>query len=199
MANENNNGVFLNPDNGNIIASGQVSASSLAIPSATEVHLSGDVTLQGLLDDKLGTSDGKQVAEALGSLLSSDLDDSLKKRLGIAQGFRYKLVNGVLQHGPIYIEGIQNGECDYVHVEDYCITTITLSTMNNVVIYLPEAVDGRCRDLVLKIKIETETAPEHIAFVSESGEPIVFETDDASWADLEPGINYMLFTETERS
>ena len=96
MANENNNGVFLNPDNGNIIASGQVSASSLAIPSATEVHLSGDVTLQGLLDEKLGTSDGKQVAEALGSLLSSDLDDSLKKRLGIVQGFRYKLVNGVL-------------------------------------------------------------------------------------------------------
>ena len=84
-------------------------------------------------------------------------------------------------------------------MEDYCITTITLSTMNNVVIYLPEAVDGRCRDLVLKIKIETATAPEHIAFVSESGEPIVFETDDNSWADLEPGINYMLFTETERS
>lgn len=116
-------------------------------------------------------------------------------------GYRYKLINGQLQHGTITIPNsigqMVQKTCDYITVEDFAVTTITISSMNDVVIFLPAALDNRCRDLILKVKIETETAPQ-IQFLATSGEPIDFESDDDSWGNLEPGINFMLFTETER-
>lgn len=50
MANENENGVFLDPNTGNIIASGQVQANGVVVPSTSDVVFN-DVTLQDKLDE----------------------------------------------------------------------------------------------------------------------------------------------------
>ena len=75
--------------------------------------------------------------------------------------------------------------------------------MNDVVVFFPPPPDDRCRDFILKIKVLTETSPS-IQFVPSAGasgdlESIDFESDDDSWAEIEPGVNFMLFTETERT
>ena len=139
---------------------------------------------------------------SLAELTSMQLDDTMKERIGVATGFRYKLINGVLQHGTIPVPNVEgdlvNKECDYIYVEDFASTTITLSTMNDVVIFMPAPLDDRVRDFILKIKVLTEQSPS-VQFVSTNGETIDFESDDDAWAEIEPGCNFMLFTETERT
>lgn len=167
-------------------------------------QLSNDVATKAYVDTEVSAA---AIIHSMSELTSMQLDDNMKERIGVATGFRYKLVNGNLEHGVIQVPNTEgtlvDKECDYIHVEDFAVTTITLSTMNDVVVFFPPPPDDRCRDFILKIKVLTETSPS-IQFVPSAGasgdlESIDFESDDDSWAEIEPGVNFMLFTETERT
>ncbi len=86
------------------------------------------------------------------SAIASAYTDQEKFNIGIGLGMRYRLINLPWSHGTVDIDGEQV-EADYARVEDFAVTTLTISSDTYPkVIYMPPVVDGRCRDLLIKIK-----------------------------------------------
>ena len=85
-------------------------------------------------------------------------------------------------------------------IKDHTIATITLSDSTPVRIHFPTKPDANfCRDFIVKIKITSSTVPQVQFVKADNDTSIGFEYEDEGWTELEAGINYFAFTETERN
>ena len=61
----------------------------------------------------------------------------------------------------------------------------------------PEKITGKVRDFFVRLVVTGSSAPE-LSFQETTGVAPTFDTDDDSWADIEPGVNIILFSETNQ-
>lgn len=82
-------------------------------------------------------------------------------------------------------------------VEDCTIATIEISSSTTpVVIHLPPKPEEHvARDFILRVEISSSTAPT-MTFTGVD-EQLQYDSDDSDWAVLEPGLNFISFTETK--
>lgn len=144
----------------------------------------GEQNLAGILSSYQTSSDDCVVKTA------QTLTDAEKKQVGINTGFRYQLltVTPVLQSGTTYT-------CT---VEDFAINTIPISSSTNTYkVLLPQALDDRARDFVIRFEVACADNP-NIMFVPPGTEDVDYESDNDNWATVVPGVNMMTFTEIKR-
>jgi hypothetical protein len=81
-------------------------------------------------------------------------------------------------------------------LQDRTINVIELdSTITNVTLTFPTAYQTYARDFLIRLVITGSTVPS-ITFQEAGGGAVAFDTDDDSWADIQPGVNLLMFTET---
>ena len=82
---------------------------------------------------------------------------------------------------------------------DRAVNGITVgSGVSSVVFLLPAKVVGRGRDLFIRLVVTGTSAPS-VSFYEADGSAVSFDEADDSWADLEPGVNVICFTETSQA
>ena len=82
---------------------------------------------------------------------------------------------------------------------DRAVNEITVgSGVSSVVFLLPAKVVGRGRDLFIRLVVTGTSAPS-VSFYEADGSAVSFDEADDSWADLEPGVNVICFTETSQA
>lgn len=90
------------------------------------------------------------------------------------------------------------GDSEYPSYElfDQTVNHITLgSEVASAEIMFPPSVLGRSRDFFVRLVIESDETPT-ISFIEQSSASVSFDTDDDAWAEIEPGVNLLLFTDT---
>lgn len=79
---------------------------------------------------------------------------------------------------------------------DRAVNLVTVpSGVASISMVFPPAVAGRARDFLVRLVVTAETVPE-VAFLEPDGTAVAFDADDASWADIEQGVNLLMFTDT---
>ncbi len=85
-------------------------------------------------------------------------------------------------------------------LQDRAVNVITLaSTVTAATFTFPEPVEGYARDFFIRLVIEGSTVPT-ISFLESGGGSLedAFDADDDAWAEIEPGVNVLMFTETSQ-
>ena len=87
-----------------------------------------------------------------------------------------------------------------VPLTDRAVNQVTLgSGVESAVFRFPAKTQGRARDFMLRLVITGSTVPE-IGFVESDGTTeVAFDADDDSWADIEQGVNILMFTDTQEA
>ena len=83
-------------------------------------------------------------------------------------------------------------------LQDRAVNAVTLaSTVTAATFTFPAPVAGFARDFFLRLVIEGSTVPT-ISFLESGGGSLedAFDADDDAWAEIEPGVNVLMFTET---
>lgn len=84
-------------------------------------------------------------------------------------------------------------------LHDRAINQVSLaSTVTTATISFPAKTSGYARDFFVRLTIVGETVPA-ITWQEANGDPIDFDVDDDSWADIEQGVNLLMFTETNQA
>lgn len=84
-------------------------------------------------------------------------------------------------------------------LNDKSINQVSLaSTVTAATISFPAKVTGYARDFFVRLTITGSTVPA-ITWQEANGDPIDFDVDDDSWADIEQGVNILMFTETNQA
>ena len=86
------------------------------------------------------------------------------------------------------------------HLLDRAVNKVELgSDVSSYTLTFPSVPEnGRARDFFVRLIIQGSTPPT-ISFVEADGvTPVAFDADDDSWADIEPGVNILMFTDTAR-
>lgn len=83
---------------------------------------------------------------------------------------------------------------------DRAVNKVTLgSGVERAVFKFPAKTQGKARDFMLRLVITGSTVPE-IGFVESDGTTeVAFDADDDSWADIEQGVNILMFTDTQEA
>jgi hypothetical protein len=126
-------------------------------------------------------ADGKAVGDAL----------ALKADATHTHQLRYALVSPALA---------TSGTTVSATLQDRAVNAITLaSTVTAATFTFPAPVAGYARDFFLRLAIEGSTVPT-ISFLESGGGSLedVFDADDDAWAEIEPGVNVLMFTETSQ-
>ena len=86
------------------------------------------------------------------------------------------------------------------HLTDRAVNRVTLgSGAESAVFRFPAKTQGKARDFMLRLVITGSTVPE-IGFVESDGTTeVAFDADDDSWADIEQGVNILMFTDTQEA
>lgn len=111
--------------------------------------------------------------------LQSLLDDKADK-----SDVPYSLVDAAINEGSVTLE---NRAINKVEVDD---------SVSSLTFVFPEKVAGKARDFFLRLVITGETVPT-LSFVETNGDAVSFDADDDSWAEIEKGVNILMFTDTE--
>lgn len=85
-------------------------------------------------------------------------------------------------------------------LQDRAVNAVTLaSTVTAATFTFPAPVAGYARDFFLRLVIEGSTVPT-ISFLESGGGSLedVFDADDDAWAEIESGVNVLMFTETSQ-
>ena len=85
-------------------------------------------------------------------------------------------------------------------LQDRAVNAVTLaSTVTAATFTFPAPVAGYARDFFLRLVIEGSTVPT-ISFLESGGGSLddAFDADDDAWAEIEPGVNVLMFTETSQ-
>jgi hypothetical protein len=82
---------------------------------------------------------------------------------------------------------LQNRAMNKVEVDD---------SVSSITFVFPEKVEGKGRDFFIRLVITGETVPT-LEFIEPNGEAVSFDADDDSWAEIEQGVNILMFTDTE--
>ena len=85
-------------------------------------------------------------------------------------------------------------------LQDRAVNQVTLgSGVDRAVFKFPAKTQGKARDFMLRLVITGSDVPE-IGFVENDGTTEVgFDADDDSWADIEQGVNILMFTDTQEA
>lgn len=83
-------------------------------------------------------------------------------------------------------------------LKNNAINKIVAQTSDTIYLKFPDPESSIGRDFVVKVVVSSEEPPSVVFLKNDKDESIGFEAEDESWADLELGINYYSFTETER-
>ena len=84
-------------------------------------------------------------------------------------------------------------------LQDRAVNTVTLgSGVESAVFKFPQKQQGKARDFMLRLVITGSDVPE-IGFVEPDGTEVAFDADDDSWADIEQGVNLLMFTDTQEA
>lgn len=96
---------------------------------------------------------------------------------------RYEFVDAVIADGK-------------VTVAPYSITEVTVDdSVSELTFVFPEKTKGQARDFFIRLVVTGETLPT-LSFVEPDGDAVSFDVDDDSWADIEQGVNILMFTDT---
>lgn len=109
--------------------------------------------------------------------------DALEKKAGKAK-LPYSLTNAVIENNAV---SLQNRAITKVEVDD---------SVSSITFVFPEKIGGKARDFFIRLVITGETVPT-LEFVEPNGEAVSFDVDDESWAEIEEGVNILMFTDTE--
>ena len=84
-------------------------------------------------------------------------------------------------------------------LNDKSINQVSLaSTVTGATVSFPAKVPGYARDFFVRLVVTGETVPA-ITWQEANGDPIDFDVDDDSWAEIEQGVNILMFTETSQA
>lgn len=96
----------------------------------------------------------------------------------------YSLVEATINEGSVIL---QDRAITKVEVDD---------SISSIVFTFPNKVKGKARDFFIRLVITGETVPT-LEFVEPNGDEVSFDVDDNSWAEIERGVNILMFTDTE--
>lgn len=83
-----------------------------------------------------------------------------------------------------------------VQLSDKAINAVQVpTTATNVVMKFPQQEVGKARDFFVRLIVTGETVPS-ITLTELDGSAVEFDVDDDSWAEIEQGVNLLMFTET---
>lgn len=86
---------------------------------------------------------------------------------------------------------------DSINLIDRSISKVTADdSLSSITFVFPEKKEGVSRDFFLRLVITGETVPT-LSFVELNGDAVSFDVDDESWAEIEQGVNILMFTDTE--
>ena len=68
-------------------------------------------------------------------------------------------------------------------------------SLSSITFIFPEKKEGVSRDFFLRLVVTGETVPT-LSFVEPNGDAVSFDVDDDNWADIEQGVNILMFTDT---
>ena len=103
---------------------------------------------------------------------------------------RYDLVQKQLVPGA--------GGCLSCQLDDFAVNDVEISSNSSEVrLYLPPQDEvGKVRDFVVRLDVTALSSPT-IGFYPSGSESVDFESEDAQWYDIEPGVNIISMTETK--
>lgn len=82
---------------------------------------------------------------------------------------------------------------------DRAVNQVSLaSTVTSATVSFPAKTAGYARDFFVRLTITGSTVPA-ITWQEANGDPIDFDVDDDSWAEIEQGVNILMFTETNQA
>jgi hypothetical protein len=86
---------------------------------------------------------------------------------------------------------------DSINLTDRAINKVTADDSLSLITFIfPEKEEGKARDFFIRLVITGETVPT-LEFVEPNGDAVSFDVDDDSWAEIEQGVNILMFTDTE--
>ena len=175
--------------------SGGITASDLAAAVQTSLG-KADTALQAHQDIS-----GKVDKEAGKGLSTNDYTNEDKAKLGTA----YTPDNpppapdlsGYATKNEIPYSLIEVTLADRINLTDRAVNKVTADgSLNHIQFVFPEKKAGKSRDFFLRLIITGETVPT-LSFSEPNGDSVSFDADYDSWADIEQGVNILMFTDTE--
>lgn len=89
---------------------------------------------------------------------------------------------------------INNGTSE---LADHAVNKVIVDdSVSSLTFIFPQKTEGKARDFFIRLVITGETIPT-LSFVEPNGEAVSFDVDDDSWAEIERGVNILMFTDTE--
>ena len=80
-----------------------------------------------------------------------------------------------------------------VNLQDKAINAVEINSSATFV--FPQKVQGKARDFFVRLTITSTEIPT-LVFQEPDGSDVSFDVADDSWAEIEPGVNLLMFTET---
>ena len=158
-------------------------------------------TVEDVLAALRGTVDGKVDKEEGKGLSTNDYTTEDKEKLGTA----YTPDNpppapdlsGYATKSEIPYSLIEVTLADRINLTDRAVNKVTADgSLNHIQFVFPEKKAGKSRDFFLRHIITGETVPT-LSFSEPNGDSVSFDADYDSWADIEQGVNILMFTDTE--
>lgn len=81
-----------------------------------------------------------------------------------------------------------------IQLNDRSINAITAGNGSYKFVF-PTKIAGKARDFFIRLTITSEEMPQ-ITFEEPDGSPVSFDVADDSWAEIQQGVNLIMFTET---
>lgn len=106
---------------------------------------------------------------------------TLEERLGELT-VHYSLVKAT-PDGPILLKDKASTE------------VIADDSVSSISFVFPEKKQGESRDFFIRLVVTGESIPT-LSFTESNGDAVSFDTDDDSWAEIEQGVNILMFTDT---
>ena len=190
-----------------------VTPSSIGAAASTHSHAQSDVT--GLADALAGKaaaqhfhaqSDISGLANALAAKASAADVTAIQDVIPADASAENKLVTQSnvpqpqLRYALVEPSLDASGTTVSATLLDRAVNAITLaSTVTAATFTFPAPVAGYARDFFLRLVIEGSTVPT-ISFLESGGGSLedAFDADDDAWAEIEPGVNVLMFTETSQ-
>lgn len=109
--------------------------------------------------------------------------DALKENKANSADLPYALVSATINNGAY-------------ELADRAVNKVTVDdSVSYLTFIFPKKTEGKMRDFFIRLIITGETIPT-ISFVEPNGDAVSFDVDDDSWAEIEQGVNILMFTDT---
>ena len=168
-----------------------IDANAKAISAEVKRATDAETALGEEIAKKVDTEDGK-------GLSTNDYTTAEKKKLGsIEEGAQKNPdLSGYAKKEDVPYALIEVPLKDVINLTGRAITKVTVDdSLSSITFIFPEKVNGESRDFFIRLEITGDTIPT-ISFVEPNGDAVAFDVDDDSWAEIEQGVNILMFTDT---